>query len=76
MMDIEADLRKLTMPVLILRGDADPFLSAAISEKLHAEIPGSELRRIVTGGHFIQEDEPEWVSTHLLQFLQHHEQAA
>ncbi len=76
LMDIEADLRKLTLPVLILRGDADPFLSVAISERLHAEIPGSELRRIATAGHFIQEDEPEWVSGHLLQFLHHHEQAA
>jgi len=75
LMEIEADLRKLTIPVLILRGDADPFLSAVIAEKLHDEIPNSELRRIATAAHFIQEDEPEWVATHLSGFLKdNHEQ--
>jgi pimeloyl-ACP methyl ester carboxylesterase len=56
---IENDLRKLDLPVLIIRGDADVYLSSAISEKLDSEIPHSYLKRILTGGHFIQEDEPE-----------------
>jgi 2-hydroxymuconate-semialdehyde hydrolase len=59
LMDIEKELRELAVPVLIIRGDADPYLRAEISEKLHREIPGSVLIRIPTGGHFIQEDEPE-----------------
>jgi pimeloyl-ACP methyl ester carboxylesterase len=59
LMEIEKELRELAVPVLIIRGDADPYLRAAISEKLHREIPGSLLIRIPTGGHFIQEDEPE-----------------
>jgi pimeloyl-ACP methyl ester carboxylesterase len=57
--EIADDLRRLKIPVLIIRGDTDPYLAAGISEKLHQEIPGSELVRIPTGGHFIQEDEPE-----------------
>ncbi len=59
LMDIENELRELAVPVLIVRGDADPYLRPDISEKLHREIPGSVLIRIPTGGHFIQEDEPE-----------------
>jgi len=70
LMDIEEDLRQLNVPVLILRGDADPYLMAAISEKLHAEIPASELHRIATGGHFIQEDEPEWIADKIRAFLE------
>ncbi len=66
--DIEDDLRHLDLPVLILRGDADPYLSAAIAEKLHDEIPGSCLERISTASHYIQEDEPDWVAQHLLAF--------
>ena len=67
--DIEDDLRKLNIPTLIIRGDADVYLSASISEKLHSEIPNSVLLKIETGGHFIQEDEPEWVALSILDFI-------
>ncbi|MCK5353231.1 alpha/beta hydrolase, partial [bacterium] len=62
LLEIESDLRKLDLPVLIIRGDADPYLSLEISEKLHSEIPGSRLVRIPTGGHFVQIDEPEFLT--------------
>lgn len=38
-MEIEKELSELTVPVLIIRGDTDPYLSAAISKKRHREIP-------------------------------------
>lgn len=66
---IAGDLRRLTLPVMIVRGDADAYLSAGISERLHAEIPGSRLVRIPTGGHFIQEDEPDWLAGVIVSFL-------
>lgn len=69
LMEIKTDLRELKMPVLIVRGDADLYLSASIAEKLHAEIPGSQLVRIPTGGHFIQVDEPEEVIFTLKKFF-------
>lgn len=62
-------LSKLEIPTLILRGDADLYLGASNSEKLHATVPGSRLARIATAGHFIQEDEPEWVIAQLLGFI-------
>lgn len=59
LMEIEANLRTLDLPVLIIRGDADLYLSETIAERLHREIPDSHLVRIPNAGHFIQEDEPQ-----------------
>jgi len=69
LMEIAEDLRGLKLPVLIIRGDADPYLGSAISEKLHSEIPGSRLVHVSTGGHFIQEDEPEKVAGEITAFF-------
>lgn len=70
LIEIEEKLQQLKLPVLIVRGDADVYLSGAISEKLHRDIPGSLLSRIATGGHFLQEDEPEFIANELLSFFQ------
>jgi pimeloyl-ACP methyl ester carboxylesterase len=67
---IAVQLRRLRMPVLIIRGDADVYLSARISERLHEEITASRLLRIATGGHFIQEDEPAWLARTIAGFLE------
>jgi len=69
LMRISGQLKRLRISVLIVRGDADPFLSAKIVEKLHAHIPHSRLQRIATASHYIQEDEPAWLSKTLLKFL-------
>jgi len=70
--EIEDDLRRLDLPVLIIRGDADPYLSSMIAEKLHDEIPGSRLTRIETASHFAQMDEPEVIAKELLGFMSEH----
>jgi len=67
--EIEEELRQLVIPVLIIRGEADVYLSASISEKLHSEIPGSMLVKIEQAGHFLQIDEPEKISTSILNFI-------
>lgn len=69
LMEIEANLRTLDLPVLIIRGDADLYLSEAIAERLHHEIPNSRLVRIPNAGHFIQEDEPQKLVETLTQFF-------
>ncbi len=66
---IAGALRRLRMPVMIVRGDADVYLSPRISERLAEEITASRMARIATGGHFIQEDEPAWLSRTVADFL-------
>jgi pimeloyl-ACP methyl ester carboxylesterase len=68
--EISDKLRKLILPVLIIRGDGDPYLSGVIAEKLANNIPNSRLAKIATGGHFIQEDEPQWLAGQMLNFFQ------
>lgn len=69
LVEITDKLHQLQLPVLIMRGDADPYLSAAISEKLVSNIPGAKLINIPTGSHFMQEDEPEQIATELKTFF-------
>jgi pimeloyl-ACP methyl ester carboxylesterase len=59
LLDIVEDLKKIKLPVLIVRGNEDMYLSAKISERLYNEIPGSKLIICQSAGHFIQEDKPD-----------------
>lgn len=70
LIEISDKLNTLNVPVLIIRGDGDPYLSGVIAEKLADNIPRSSLVKIATGGHFIQEDEPQLISEEILQFFQ------
>ena len=69
LVDIAEDLTKLKVPVQIIRGDADVYLSKEISNKLHLNIPNSKLETIYTGGHYLMEDEPETVVTAMWKFF-------
>jgi len=66
---ITDDLKTLALPTLLLRGEGDIFLSREICGRLRADISGSRLETVDTGGHFIQLDEPEWVAEHLTEFM-------
>lgn len=69
LMAIEDQLLNMQIPALIMRGDADPYLSAAISEKLASNIPKAKLIKIPTASHFMQEDEPDLISDELRAFF-------
>jgi pimeloyl-ACP methyl ester carboxylesterase len=73
--EIEEALREMSLPVLIIRGDADFYLSSEISQRLHHEIPGSRLVRVATGGHYIQEDEPQQVADNMMHFFEENRHA-
>ena len=72
LLEIEEKLHQLQVPVLIMRGDADPYLSANIAEKLAKNIPDAKFIRISTGSHFMQEDEPEHIAKELKNFFAAH----
>lgn len=67
---IREQLKKLSIPVLIIRGDRDVYLSCHIAEMLHKDLPNSKLLKIKTAGHFIQIDEPVLCSIKILHFIQ------
>lgn len=67
--EIDDQISELNIPTLIIRGDADVYLSKVICDRLHAQIKTSKLVTIETGGHFIQEDEPELISTYIKSFI-------
>jgi pimeloyl-ACP methyl ester carboxylesterase len=69
LMEIEDELRTLATPVLVVRGQVDPYLSAAISERLVRELPHARLLLVPTGGHYLMLDEPELLAKELLAFI-------
>jgi pimeloyl-ACP methyl ester carboxylesterase len=72
LLEIQEQLHNIDIPVLVIRGDADPYLSKAIADKLCENIPNATLLRVSTGSHFIQEDEPEIIASHLNIFFSSH----
>lgn len=69
LMEIENDIKKIDLPVLIIRAKGDVYLNETISQKLHEEIVQSKLILIETAGHFIQEDEPEMLVSNICNFF-------
>lgn len=69
LMDIAASLKKLRFPVLIIRGDADPYLGRIIALELHKEIPASKLLCVPGASHFIQEEKPAELTEAIVSFL-------
>ncbi len=66
---IDDDLPKLRIPVLIVRGERDVYLSPKIADRLHREIPSSRLVKVPIAGHFIQLDEPLLLATAILEHI-------
>ncbi len=67
--EIADDLCRLELPTLIIRGDADAYLSKEISIRLARDIPNARLERVAHGGHFIQIDEPQRLSSLMADFM-------
>jgi pimeloyl-ACP methyl ester carboxylesterase len=69
LMEIENNLKLLDIPVLLIRGNDDPFLSSEITNHLHHDLPNSQLIKIPRAGHFIQEDQPDILVDVITQFF-------
>lgn len=69
LISIKKPLSQLNLPVLIIRGEADIYLSKSISLKLVEELRQPIYKPVATGGHYIQEDEPAVVCEYIESFL-------
>ncbi|MEW5423066.1 alpha/beta fold hydrolase [Amorphus sp. 3PC139-8] len=72
-MDTGARLGELaTMPVQILWGENDAWQDVAWAHKLHGAIPGSSLKVIEGGGHFVMESHADRLVDEILAFTSTH----
>jgi pimeloyl-ACP methyl ester carboxylesterase len=62
-------LPTIDVPVLVLWGAEDAWLSVETGERLSDAIPGSRLEQVARAGHFVMEDEPAAVAEKLAAFL-------
>ncbi|MEW6653884.1 MAG: alpha/beta hydrolase [Bacteroidota bacterium] len=70
LLDISEKLHNTKLPLLIIRGDSDVYLSSEISKRLHDNINTSRLIIINNAGHFIQLDEPTKITELLISFFE------
>jgi pimeloyl-ACP methyl ester carboxylesterase len=61
--------RPLTVPVLHMRGDADPYVLADPVFRTQRFAPHGKYLSIAGAGHYAHEEEPERVNEHLTTFL-------
>ena len=66
---IETRLGELTMPTMIVHGDADSKIPVACAYSLHRGIPGSELHIIPGAEHGLMTNEAERMRALILEFL-------
>jgi len=67
--DRYAQLRDITMPTLVIHGDADPLVPFANGELLAQRIPGARLHRLAGCGHLAMWEQPAELSAALLEFF-------
>jgi haloalkane dehalogenase len=65
----EGRLATLGVPVLLVFGGKDPFVSVASAHRFERELPDTELVLLEDAGHFVWEDEPERAGAALSAFL-------
>ncbi|GFG66004.1 alpha/beta hydrolase [Mycobacterium kubicae] len=61
--------QQLSMPLLHLRGDADPYVLAAPVERTQRYAPHGRYLSIAGAGHFSHEEVPDEINRHLTRFL-------
>lgn len=62
-------LRGIRIPTMVLWGRNDRFFPKSVAWRLHHDIDGSRLVFVDRAGHFLQEEQPEAITHHLMSFL-------
>ena len=66
------DLNDVRAPTLVVRGEADGWVSREVADRLVANIPNARLARIAGVGRLVSEEDPEWLCEQLFQFIGEH----
>jgi pimeloyl-ACP methyl ester carboxylesterase len=67
--DLREDMRKITVPTLVLHGRLDKICSFELAEQMHAMIPHSKLIALENSGHALFIEEREKFNSELLEFI-------
>jgi pimeloyl-ACP methyl ester carboxylesterase len=67
--DLEDDLGRLEIPVMILWGEDDPFLPVELAERLSDLFPRASAAVLPGCSHFLPEDAPDTIAPLVFQFL-------
>lgn len=65
----DIELRDIHVPTLLLWGEEDPFVDAKIGEKLSNALPDGRLVRIPGVARLLPEENPQFLTEHLLDFM-------
>ncbi len=68
-MSVASDMKVVNKPVLIIWGEKDAVLSPAYAERLHRDIPGSQLVLLPNTGHLVLEEAPDAVARAIGKFV-------
>jgi pimeloyl-ACP methyl ester carboxylesterase len=66
---VARDGRRISVPVLVIWGERDPFLGVALTRGLERWMPRVRVERLPDAGHFVQHDAPGRVNELLMEFL-------
>lgn len=69
MVESREALQKINIPTLILWGRKDVFFPFKIARMLHEDIKTSSLVAVEKAGHFLQEEQPEFILREMMEFL-------
>jgi pimeloyl-ACP methyl ester carboxylesterase len=66
----EADLdpSPISLPILVVQGDADRLVPPAVAEAIHRRAPHAELRRVPRAGHAIPITHAAWLAEAVVEF--------
>jgi pimeloyl-ACP methyl ester carboxylesterase len=67
--DLREDMKKITVPTLVLHGRLDKICSFELAEQMHAMIPHSKLIALENSGHALFIEEREKFNSELLEFI-------